>query len=361
MKKLLIVMMFLLLISVSGCGFKDIDKRFLVVAIGVDKGEVKKYNITLKLIIPTPLVSPGQSKYQLIHYEGDSISEAIEYLRSDIDKKLDLGHAKITVIGKALAQDNISKHFDWFVRRRGIQRIEYVAIGQPNAQAILALSQQSERLAGNSLILSFGHEGTESSFIVTEYLYDFYERLLEKGKDPFMPVIRLRGNTYEINQAALFDKEKIKLILDPKETRMFKALLMNEGQFEVRVKEDPLEYTLSVLHLRYKYKIVTPAKGSPYLQLNMKVKGVAEESDSIQFNESWRDIERAAEQSLERSIMQLLQKMSDHHLDPLGFGLKYMATRHDGMKEWEDWQSIYPNLEFRVNVKVTLEGTGEIK
>ena len=154
MKKLMIIMMFLLLINISGCGFKDIDKRFLVVAIGVDKGEVKKYNVTLKLIIPTALVSPGQSKYQLIHYEGDSISEAIEYLRSEIDKQLDLGHAKITIIGEALAQDQISNHFDWFIRRRGIQRIEYVALGQPSAKDILSLSQQSERLAGNSLILS---------------------------------------------------------------------------------------------------------------------------------------------------------------------------------------------------------------
>ncbi|WP_088547190.1 Ger(x)C family spore germination protein [Paenibacillus aquistagni] len=360
MKKLMIIMMFLLLINISGCGFKDIDKRFLVVAIGVDKGEVKKYNVTLKLIIPTALVSPGQSKYQLIHYEGDSISEAIEYLRSEIDKQLDLGHAKITIIGEALAQDQISNHFDWFIRRRGIQRIEYVALGQPSAKDILSLSQQSERLAGNSLILSFGHEGTESSFIVTEYLYDFYERLLEKGKDPFMPVIRVRGDTYEINQAALFDKEQVKLMLDPNDTRMFKALLMKKSNFEVRVKEDPLEYTLSVQHLRYHFKIVTPSNGDPYLQLDMKVKGIAEESDTIQFHESWNEIERAAEQSLERSIKQLLEKMSAQQLDPLGFGLRYMATRHDREKEWEDWQSIYPKLQFRVNVKVTLEGTGEI-
>ncbi|WP_195575600.1 Ger(x)C family spore germination protein [Paenibacillus sp. 1001270B_150601_E10] len=361
MRKLCVVLLAAIILSLSGCGFKDIDKRFLVVAIGVDKGEHKKYNVTLKLIIPTVVVSPGQSNFQLISYEADSISEAIELMRSDVDKYLDMGHAKITVIGESLAQENISKNIDWFVRRRGIQRIEYVALGQPTAKEILSLTQKSERLAGNSLILSFGHEGTESSFITTEYLYDFYERILERGKDPFMPIIKVRGDTYEINRVALFDKEKVKLILEPNETRIFKHLLTKKPGFELQVEEENMQYSLSVQQLNYRYKIVTPEEERPYLQLDMKLKGIAEESEDIQFRENWSQIEEAAERTMKRSILQLLTKLKEHQLDPLGFGLRYIATRHEGHQDWINWTKIYPKLEFRVNVKVTLEGTGEIK
>ncbi|MFW5438193.1 Ger(x)C family spore germination C-terminal domain-containing protein [Paenibacillus apiarius] len=269
------------LVFLPGCGFKDIDKRFLVVAIGVDQGVEKKYDVTLKLIIPTTLTEPGKSKYQLVSKEADSISEALELMRSDVDKQLDLGHAKVTIFGKKLVQEDITKHIDWFIRRRGVQRIEYVAVAESSAKEILALSQKSERLAGNSLILSFGREGTESPFIITEYLYDFYERLLEKGKDPFMPIIRIRENTYEINRVALFDKKRMRLILEPQQTRILNQLMYKHPRFEARVTEENLRYSLTVHKYNYRYKINTSNQGRPSIDFVVNVKGTAEESEEI--------------------------------------------------------------------------------
>lgn len=361
MNKAFMMLLMTALILLQGCGFKDIDKRFFVVAIGVDQGVEKKYNVTIKLIIPTTLTEPGESKYQLISKEADSISEALELMRSDVDKHLDLGHTKVTIFGKNLAEKDITKHIDWFIRRRGVQRIEYVAVAESSAKEILSLSQKSERLAGNSLILSFGREGTESSFIVTEYLYDFFERLLEKGRDPFMPIIRIREDTYEINQVALFDKKKIKLILEPNQTRIFNQLMYKHPQFEVNVTGDNLRYSLSVHKYDYRYKINTSERGRPSIDFVVNIKGSAEESEEIFFNQSWGEIEQAAERSIEKSYLELLNSMKKMQLDPLGFGLRYIATRHGGDKDWVEWQELYPLVEFNIKVNVTLEGTGEIK
>lgn len=361
MNKGFLILIVIIILLLPGCGFKDIDKRFLVVAIGVDQGVEKKYNVTLKLIIPTTLTEPGKSNSQLVSMEADSISEALELMRSQVDKQLDLGHAKVTIFGKSLAQKDITKHIDWFIRRRGVQRIEYIAVAESTAKEILSISSKSERLAGNSLILSFGHEGTESSFIVSEYLYDFYERLLEKGRDPFMPVIKIKDNNYEINQIALFDKKKIKLILDPNQTRILNQLLYKQPDFEIRVIEEKLKFSLSVHKYHYRYQINRSQQGQPTIDFDVRIKGTAEESEEIFFHENWGEIEQVAEHFIENAYLDLLTNMQKMNLDPIGFGLRYMATRHEGDKEWADWKSLYPQVKFNMKVKVTLEGTGEIK
>jgi len=360
------IKLFILFISIcflSGCTFKDIDNRFMVVAIGLDKGQVRQYNVTLKLIIPTKEVIPGNSNYQLLSQEADSISEAIELMSASLDKQLYLGHAKVTIFGESLSE-NITQHIDWFVRRRGIQRIEYLALGRPTAREILALNQKSERLAGNSLIKSFDKEGGNSSFVIPSHLYQFYDRILEQGKDPFLPIVKVQENgkdTYEINQVSLFDKDKKVLELNPLETRIFKILLMKESHFEIMINENEYQYSLSVQQMKYKYKIFTPVEEAPFVHMKVKIKGTAEESKHLHFTESTDEIEKITKRSIERSITELLVKMKNSHIDPLGFGLRYIATRHEGDQDYENWvRKVYPNLNFQVEVDFQLESTGEV-
>ncbi|RJG21780.1 Ger(x)C family spore germination protein [Paenibacillus thiaminolyticus] len=361
MHKGLVALILLAFISLPGCGFKDIDKRFLIVAMGVDQGTEKQYEVTVKLIIPTTLTEPGKSNFQIVSKEADSISEALELMRSDVDKQLDLSHAKVTIFGNKIAQGDMKKHVDWFLRRRGVQRIEYVAVAEHSAKDILTLSQKSERLAGNSLILSFGREGTESSYIITEYLYDFYERLLEKGRDPYLPVIKVRNHTYEINQVALFDKSKIKMVLEPDQTLILNQLMYKHPRFEVNIREKNLKVSMAVHKYNYRYKINTSNRSQPTIDFVVRLRGIAEESSDIRLGASRQEIERAAERTIEHSYLRLLNSLKKNQLDPIGFGLRYIATRHGGHQDWDNWKTLYPRVKFNVKAHVTLDSTGEIK
>lgn len=176
-----------------------------------------------------------------------------------------------------------------------------------------------------------------------------------------MPIIRIRENTYEINRVALFDKKKMRLILEPKQTRILNQLMYKHPRFEARVTEGNLRYSLSVHKYNYRYKINSLNKERPSIDFVVNIKGTAEESEEIFFNRSWGEIEQAAERSIEKSYLELLNSVKKRQLDPLGFGLRYIATRHGGDKDWEEWRKLYPLVEFNVKVNVTLEGTGEIK
>ncbi|MCK9860197.1 hypothetical protein CFI03_016575 [Paenibacillus sp. ATY16] len=71
----------------TGCvstSFKDIDKRFFVLAIGLDKEEVDgkdKYLVSLKLAIPSAKFEVGDMKSQIISQTSDTIPEALRMIR----------------------------------------------------------------------------------------------------------------------------------------------------------------------------------------------------------------------------------------------------------------------------------------
>ncbi|MCM3726878.1 hypothetical protein M3226_14400 [Neobacillus cucumis] len=61
------ILFLLMSFVLGGCGFKDIDKRFFVVSIGVDaaKASSKKYLVSLKFAVPgASKESPSQ--YQIV-------------------------------------------------------------------------------------------------------------------------------------------------------------------------------------------------------------------------------------------------------------------------------------------------------
>lgn len=354
-----------LLFLLAGCGFKDIDKRYLVMAIGVDKSEIKDrpYHVSLKLAIPTSQIQPGQSNtFHLISDDASTITEAVRHLKSKVDKELDFSQMKIIVFGKKLAEERLDKaSIDWFLRRPEIQGIACMALGSPSAEQVLNVRPKSERLPADSLILSFDQEGTESSYIVTEFLFDFHRRLSEKGLDPYLPIIRPLKDTYLIDQVAIFDKEKIKVVLNPEETRVFNELSKKIRNFDIETKTEKAQFALNVTSFRYAYDFDERNDSAPKLTMNVRIKGIAEESKQSFYNSKWDRYKQEAEKEAEKRYLQVLRKLQSFDVDPIGFGLHYRATHDHGDNDWEKWKAMYPRLDWNIKVNIDLTGSGGIK
>lgn len=348
----------------GGCGFKDLDKRFFVTAVGIDTvpGSSSKVRVTLKLGIPRAKIEPGEIKFELLSDDSESVSEALRHLKAKMDKEMDFGHAKMILIQKDLAQDRIREVMDWAFRRRDVMRIAYLALTEGTAEDLLRLNPPSERVPGNSLFLSFGGEGSESPYTITAYLFDFYRRLHEQGLDPFLPVIKQNTKTtYTIDQVALFNKEGQRLMLNPQETRTLLILLRRGlSNFLIRVNEAEEPFSLAGTHSKVKYAFQNGPDGQPRLQVRLQVTGIVEESKSVLLPSQLDSLNGAVSQTVSSHVLKLLTKLQKNQVDPLGFGLMYRASKHSP-KEWEDWQSLYPGLQFDVQATAHVEGTGLVE
>lgn len=357
-----VLFLFLALLALGGCGFKDIDKRFFVVGTGIDwsGNESKPYRITLQLAIPSPKIEPGASKVQYETIDAPTIAEGVRMLKAYVDKELDFGHCKMMIIGEELAKRDISHSIDWMLRRRDIQSVATVAVGRPSAETILQVQPASERYPGNALLLSFGADGTESSYNYVESLSGLSRRLTEKGMDPALAIITDDGKeSYIINQVALFDKNKIKLILSPTETQLFNQLSDHfmKASMHGMFKGTPMVIAITQLDSRFRIN----QKTEPLLvSMKVRMNVVFEEAPNGLFDSQWESIEDALSADYEKTAIQLLKKIQRQGVDPFGFGLRYRAI-HPGQDSWKIWNQLYPDAKFSVDARVKIEGTGLIR
>jgi len=347
----------------AGCGFKDIDKRFFVVAMGIDlpEGEdAKGYKVTLKLAIASPKAEPGASKTQMETVQASTIAEAVRLLKSHVDKEIDFGHCKLFLFGEKLAKGNISKPLDWLARRRDIQSVAFLAVGKPDAETVLQAEPKSERYPGNALFLTFGKDGSESSYTISEYVFDFMRRIEEKGMDPILPVMTTEKQEYVTTRLALLDKSKIVTTLTASETETFNQIDNDFHKTAVTADVGGDTLVIETNSVSSHYRIVK--QGDSYvLKMKIKVSGIFEEAPIGIYDQNWNKLEQQFNKQLEAEATALLKKMQKAGVDPMGFGLRFRATHAGSPKTWQAWQRIYPKLTFDVKANVVIEGTGITK
>ncbi|MCU9613523.1 Ger(x)C family spore germination protein [Caldibacillus lycopersici] len=354
-----------LLLLLGGCGYKDLDKRFFVVGIGVDKVENKEnvYKITLKLAVPSADIIKGSSEFEIITEEAETIAEAVRILKSKVDKELDFGHAKIIILGESVTDEDITSLLYWFVRRRDIQKIAWMAVGDPSAEEVLKGKTKSERIPSNSLFLSFGRSGTESAYIISKYLFQFRRELFNTGRNAVLPVIQApKDDLFEINQAIVFnDDRKQEMKLNSAETRLLNVLNNTIDKIDVKVNKEDQYFIIATESISVHYKIVEGHEKSPELRVDLKLTGILEEAKQRLFENKMEYYGKIASIDIKNEIEKLLVKFQEANVDPLGFGLLYQATHFQNDTEMKEWQELYPSLKIDVHVDTELEGVGLVK
>ncbi|WP_164545530.1 Ger(x)C family spore germination protein [Paenibacillus albus] len=359
---LVITIVSLLLVLTGGCGFKDIDKRFYVVAIGIDPAPegAKGYTVSLRMAVPSPKVEPGAAKSQVETIQATTIAEAVRLLKSHVDKELDFGHCKLLLFGDELVKKDFRGPLNWLSRRRDIQNVAFVAIGKPDAKTIIEIEPPNERLPGNAIFLMFGNDGSESSYTIFEYFFDFVRRTGELGMDPILPIMRKEKNGYVVTRLGLLNKSKLVAVLNPQETEMYNQIRNEYKKSTVAATFDGQNMVMSVDSISSRSKIIRTSEGW-VLRLKLNIRGIFEEAPIGVYDQSWTKLEQTFNTQVEQEAKSLLEKAQQAGVDPFGFGLKFRATHAGTAKTWSDWQSIYPRLKFDVQAKVVIEGSGIVR
>ena len=137
----ILLIMVSILSCTTGCVYKDIDKRFFVMAMGIDwTGKPgTPYLITIKLAIPTTKIGEGRAESQVESVEAASVAEAVRNIKARVDKELDFGQCKMFLFGKKLVQHSMDEPLNWLNRRRDMQMVAFMAEAKPSANQLLRL------------------------------------------------------------------------------------------------------------------------------------------------------------------------------------------------------------------------------
>lgn len=360
--------MFIIVVLFStGCGFKDIDKRIFVIAVGIDKGTIDEnsYKVTLKLAIPTGSQASPKPEYTYLTEESATITEAIRTLKSYIDKELDFGHTKVIVLGENIIEQDMRKVVDFFIRRRDFQQISWVAVGKPSAEDILKVQPSAEMAGSNILFNIFSGIGTESTYIVSTYLFEFRRQMIESGIDPVLPIIETnkKGDKLILNKSIVFSGNKGKLHLSPGQTEEYNILSnsLETINLDMAVEEEDLNFTAFIDQVKVDYKILTPSRKRPILKMNIHLTGIVEESKTRLSPKRIDKYDKLVCKEMYKRVHNFLTFTQQSEVDPIGFGLRYEATHLHNRDTAAEWKELYPDLEFKVNVQANIKSIGAIE
>lgn len=357
-----------LLILLSGCEFKDIDKDVFVSMIAIDQSDDpdKPYKITLKLYEPTGSFKETQKpEYSYLTQNGETLSEAIRLLESYSDKELEFGHSKLIVLGEDLVKDDKNKEIlDFLLRRPDIQMISWMAVGRPSAEEIIKMVPQGESAAYPELFNYFDDNGTESQYIVTTYLFNLRRNLKEEGISPILPVIEINeeDSHFEINKSLILETGKEPYELDFLDTSLFNILSENTNTAELVVNEKGEYFIARIDSLKTKQKLKVQSNNNIELDIEVSLYGYISESKNALESHRLPHYNELLKIEGEEKFNEFFTQTVRQGYDPLGFGIRYKAqTLHNKRMSNKEWEEAYKNAEINIKVKAALKSTGAIQ
>lgn len=367
MCRLLLVFLVIVLGSLfclSGCRGVDIDKRNIVVGLGVDVGKNARYRVTLKIAAHEGGESIGLNDFFILDQEANSIAYAVEALQAKSEKFLDFSQTRIIVMDEVIARNNAESLLDYAVRKPGLQFITWMAVARPNANDLLKVKRKSEKPVGIYFNDLFTNIHGVSMYIDAVSMSKFYARFCERGSDPYLPILEHKGDEIVTERLALFDKKGMKLELVPEEVSLFRLITKKPKVFHYELNgQNENEHVVTQFRntkVRYNLKEDTQP---PKIRYNVRLSGVVEEAGKESVTVSTDASAYASEEAreIQRKLVMLLEKMQNAGLDPLGFGLNYLSKHWNPNENWEAWQTLYPQLKFDADVRVQLRSDGSLK
>lgn len=361
--KTLLAVMFIIFTNAGFNGYLDIEQRFFVLAMGIDKGtDEEPYEVTLKISVPQPSLNANENEFILLTKRSRTIASAVAYLKAKAGKEFDFGHMRIIFIGDELAEDPWLTTLDWFFRRRDVQNVAYVAVARPTAKEVLNLRPSYERIPANAFLLSFGTEGTESPYVVSTYLINLHRKFFERGIDAVVSIVNALGeNHFEIRNSYVVSKSGAKMEMSSLETGLYNIFLMRSERATLSIDDNqgkPFAITADEIHLDYHFDMNS---NRPSVTITGDFYAQMEESFERVEPGQLPEFERRMEKHINEEMVKLLEKLQRNGVDPFGFGLRYRAMHMDEKGEWETWKEIYPKMKFASKVHVRLNSTGTIK
>lgn len=348
----------------TGCGFKDIDNRVFVTGIGIDPSDKEDgtYKVTLKLAIPVSVKQKGETSYQFLVHEGDSIGEIIQILETHTDKVLEFGHAKVILVNEALLKDNLKDFMDYLFRRGDIQSIAYIGAARNSAEEVLRTLPKGESVVASPLTKFFGETGNDSPYVVSAYLFEIRRSFYSKGIDAVVPIVEVndKGTQLIVNKVIMISQKGKTFELSSSYTQAFNTLYNSVAGYSFKLDSNGYKLLLKMTTTKMKYKIETENDQPTSIKINVAMSGVINQSNKTLIIDNLQDYNKMASQGLTKEFEKMFTTIQKENLDPFGFGLRYRTMQLHHKDTLQKWEQAYPTLPIEVTVDVDLKSTGTI-
>lgn len=376
----LLLSIILSMIFMTGCSdYTDVSDRLIVLGMGFDyDAEKQNYKVTFQNLI-FERVSSGSSGDQGDGKTVDVSMEEIEQAGQALNKidrqqaKIPyLEHTQLFIIGEEAARNGIGPVIDNIFRSNRYRATSQILVTDGRAEDILRWQSNLSKVP-----MDFIQDLVTTQAVMKEKAVADSHRFMEFFSDQYIgsstgviSIVEKSDGKKAINldRMAIFKNDQLAGILDETETLGFLWATGNirRRDIDILLNEEKKEGVL----LRERSDI---AKIIPKLEdgrIKMQIK-ITSETDMESYSstldiynpETIKLIQQKQEEKIRNEIQTCIKKLQKGlKVDALRFSKAIHSKYPAKWKEMKkDWESIYPDLEVQVEVRVVLRGSGFIQ
>ncbi|MCC3371537.1 Ger(x)C family spore germination protein [Cohnella sp. REN36] len=327
------------LVLLCGCwDVRDINKRYLPVVMGITKGKHADYSITLQ--IPSVI-----GKTQILQQEADSISKALDLIRTKAEKHVDLLHLRLFLISEEMAKSGLEDVMDFAIRANDISIKGMVAIVTGDFDKTL-----HHQISPTPEISSYDYFSEESGWTPNVSIVRIWEAF--KGSQSYTedlayPIVHMGTDTlYDFRGSAIMKKNKMVGSMTPEQTLIYNIFLEKYTGGTIEAAKDT---TVIIKKAKMRHHKSWTASG-PQLKSDVYLDVAVTENKR---NLSNRQIAEEIRLLIDEKGDEIVAKMRGLDSDFLGVGQIFRPTMNERqIKEWKTkW---FPQLKFELSVKVNI-------
>ncbi|WP_309122508.1 Ger(x)C family spore germination protein [Paenibacillus sp.] len=336
----------------SGCwDSKSIDNRLLPVIMGVDRIPGRDgYIVSLR--IP----DPKSGEFHAIRAEAKTISEALDQIRMNEERSIDVLHLTLILLGRELAEEGVTDVLVYAMRAREIKSKAFLVITEGTAYEMIGGQKNVRKESGKQMLDLFSRDGGWTPYVALTSVWEGYRDAHSNTADMALPIIELGDNTlFHIVGSAAFRDGRIAEIISPEETFLYN---LYRNRFKGAIVEVTDSASLQIVGANVSNR--TSWKGdTPKLESTLRLKTIVMEANEGAA-QSTEKIRKDLERMLNRRFRELMVKLQRNRSDILMTGVIFRnKLSPDQIEKWEE--RYYPKLDFDIRVQVDVRNTGNLK
>lgn len=398
MKKKIMVLIFYMIaiISLTGCfDANELDELGISLILGFDVVE-DKLLITAEVVDPQYSSSSSDtgegSTVKYVQGIGNTVFEAFGDITLKFDRRIYAAHNKVLIFGEELARSGLITHIDQLFRDREQRESAFMLIAKgARAYEVMGVNSGLETVPANyilDLIKNINNNPKSIDTNIISYMQHYYH----EGHHPIVGVIEKKrknvidktsedkgSEEYELSiiGSAIFRKDKLIGYLNGNDTKAVNYLLNNIengiitfpifNSSEEKVQSEGLPTNVSSVNvIKGKTKNDIEINGDKViLKTKINIRAALGEliaKTDVSNEEDIRRLEDACSKTVEVNIESAVKKVQQEYgTDIFGFGI---AFHHKYPKQWEkikeNWDEIFKDAEFQIEVKTSIIRTGLI-
>jgi spore germination protein KC len=381
----LCIPLLIIVVIVSGCwDRKELNATSLITGLAIDKGEQKKYKLTVESIIETELnpKTGGKAIPSLIFsLEGDMIAELVHRLNVGFTRSSTYSHVQVIVISEEVAKEGLLEFVDFLDRNREIRNENDLIIAKGvSASDVLKVSYPLQKSSSFKLKTQLETMFKDYGGDPQSKIKDFVSSLISKGREPVLTAVIIQGDAEKgkrksnmetiepdamvlLSGIAIFKGEQLQGYLDVDDTRYY---LWTQNKIKSTSITAPCgENKFITVHIFNSHsKVKSHYKDDkPFIQISVTLEARMEGtqcSDDMRKLETYNHYQSLIEEQVKAGIKGTIEKAQKKYSSDI-FGFGEVMNRQDYRnfkKVKENWNDEFAKADIDVTVNVKMRYSG---